>query len=493
MPIQPHVFPLGAWTPDAPELASDGVIVATDCVPTANGYAPLGSYEVDTDALTARARGAILTRDDTDSVFMYAGDIHHLYEDVSGTWTNVSMGMYSVADEDRWEFIRWRNQVFATNYTDNPQKITLGGGSFSNLTTAVRIKHWAVVRAFVFGGWTEDGVDGEVPWRVRWSAFNDPTDWAPSPVTLSDFEDLSQKKIQRIFGGEQAIIMHDTAVTRGTFVGSPLVFQFDETISDVGLIAPGAAVQVGDRIYFLSERGFYELIAGSQIRPIGVGKVDQTVLTDLDMNSLHRVTAVADPNSNRIMFGYPGQGSTEGTPNKIVIYDPALDKWSEASQDHEMLWIAAGAGTTLEALDAIYPDMDAMDVSFDSTRWIGGNEQVAMFDTSHFSGFLDGPPRTAIITTREIMFDAEQRVRLKGYRPMVRGDGVSISGRVGRRNDIALDPTYTDPATPNVGGRIITRSNARYHRVELSVSGDWIEAFAVMVEGRDLGPGGRRG
>ena len=116
--------------------------------------------------------------------------------------------------EDQWEFIRWRNQMFATNYTDDPQQITLGGALFADLTTDLRIKHWAVVRSFVMAGWTEDAIDGDVPWRVRWCAFNDPTDWTPAPSTLSDYEDLAQKKIQRVFGGEQAIIMHDTAITR---------------------------------------------------------------------------------------------------------------------------------------------------------------------------------------------------------------------------------------------------------------------------------------
>jgi hypothetical protein len=423
---------------------------------------------------------------------MFAGDATTLYQDVGGTWTDVSP-VYATATEDSWEFIRWRDQVFATNYTDDPQQITLGGVAFADLTTALRIKHWAVVRNFVFAGWTEDAVDGDVPWRTRWCAFEDPTNWTVDPATLSDYQDLSQKKIQRVFGGEQAIIMQDTAITRGTFVGAPTVFQFDETISDVGLIGSGAAVQLGDKIYFLSERGFFELVAGSQIRPIGVGRVDKTVLTDLDANYLYRITAAADPNSSRIAFGYPGQGSTEGAPNKIVIYDTATDKWSDVEQEHEMLWVAGGAATTLEDLDALYGDLDAMDVSLDSNRWIGGNEQLAMFDSAHMSGFFDGSPRTATITTREYMFDGAQRVRVRGFRPMVRGDAVDLVGRVGRRNDIALEASYTDPASPNTGGRIICRTNARYHRFEIMVSGNWEEAFGIMVEGRDLGPGGRRG
>lgn len=645
--IKPHVFELGPWTPDAPALAANGVIVARNCVPTAYGYAPFEEYAAETDALTAYARGAILTRDETDVAFMFAGDETKLYQDVAGSWSEVGIeegaaieltglgtnlgdmtgggglvaafdddttqaaaacaaeaastsawvgktlptaksihkvvvhgsndagfvsainptvtiklygkngtapasatdgtligttsftdtadesagrtitstdrdtvwdhvfinvthngaanqinvaelvihetDRYDTASEDGWELIRWRDQVLATNYTNDPQEITLGDANFADLTTALKIKHWAVVRNFVMAGWTNDGVDGEVPWRVRWCAFNDPSDWTVSPTTLADYEDLYQKKIQRVFGGEYGIIMQDTAITRATFVGAPTVFQFDEVVNDIGLIAPGAAVQLGDKIFFLSERGFYELVAGSQIRPIGVGKVDKTVLTDLDGNYLHRISAVADPNNNRVVFGYPGQGNVDGTPNKIVIYDPSIDKWSEAEQEHELLWVAAGAATVLEDFDTLYGDLDTMDVSFDSSRWIGGNEQLAMFDTSHQSGFFDGGSRDATITTREYMFDGEQRVRVRGYRPLVRGTGVEVSGRVGYRNDIADDPSYTDTNTPNTGGRITCRTNARYHRFELTVSGQWTEAFGVMVEGKDLGPGGRRG
>ena len=132
------------------------------------------------------------------------------------------------------------------------------------------------------------------------------------------------------------------------------------------------------------------------------------------------------------------------------LYDPALDKWSEADQEHEMLWVAGGSATTLEQLDAPYPDIDTMDISLDSTRWIGGNEQLAMFDTSHQSGFFDGAPRTATITTREYMFDGAQRARLRGFRPLVRGgaSNTEITGRVGFRNNPIMDPNYTDPSTP---------------------------------------------
>ena len=70
-----------------------------------------------------------------------------------------------------------------------------------------------------------------------------------------------------------------------------------------------------------------------------------------------------------------------------------------------------------------------------------------MFDTSHQSGFFDGPQRTATITTREYMFDPTQRSRLRGFRPLVRGgaENTSITGRVGFRNNPIMDPKLHGP------------------------------------------------
>ena len=93
------------------------------------------------------------------------------------------------------------------------------------------------------------------------------------------------------------------------------------------------------------------------------------------------------------------------------------------------------------------------------------------------------------------MFDPTQRSRLRGFRPLVRGgaENTSITGRVGFRNNPIMDPNYTDPSTPQFGGRHNCRTNARFQRIELTVAGEWTEAFGVMVESKDLGPGGRRG
>src|SRR3546814_10809604 len=126
------------------------------------------------------------------------------------------------------------------------------------------------------------------------------SDWS-SDVCSSD---LNTDAVQRVFGGEFGVVLQRNTVTRMTFVGAPVVFQFDQVLPGIGAIAPGACAQDGDVVYFLSRRGFIALVNGTQPNPIGANKVDSTVLADLDENHLHRMSAVADPATHRVFWCY---------------------------------------------------------------------------------------------------------------------------------------------------------------------------------------------
>lgn len=492
---QPKIVDFGAWTPDVSALqGGSGVFVARNCLPAANGYGPMPQYNSVSTALTAYPRGAQQVRDDTDTVLQYAGDATKLYRNVSDTWTDSSkVGGYSNGTEDQWEFAPWYNTIIATNWADSPQTLTLGGTTFADLTTALRFKHIAVVRDFVVAGYTWDATDGNVPWRVRWCAFQDPTDWTVSASTQADYNDMTQRKIQRVFGGEYGVVFQDESITRMTYVGAPIVFQFDEVVPGLGLLAPGGAVRVNDVIYFLSPKGFYKLTAGSRLEAIGSNRIDETVLADLDRSYLYRVSAIGDPLNHRVFFGYPGAGSSNGQPNKILCYDFARDRWTEITQVHELLWEASSAGVTLEGLDSLYSDVDSIPVSLDDTLFVGGQRSVAMFDSSYKHGFFSGSPMEATIETSEVMLDPSHRSRVNKFRPLIEGTNVTVTARIGSRNDLLDDVEYTESLSPRTGGIFPCRRNARFQRLELTISGEWTRALGVLVPQEAVAAGGRRG
>ena len=435
-------------------------------------------------------------RDENGEVFQYAGDTAKLYENVDGTWTDRSkVGGYATGSEV-WEFAPWKNKVLATNFNDNPQAITMGATAFADLTTALKGRHIAVVRDFVVLANTFDGVDGDVPSRVRWSAFEDETDWTVSPSTLSGYQDLKVNKVERVFGGEYGVILQQDRVWRMTFAGAPTVWQFDEVVPGIGVIAPGAAAQDGEIIYFLSSKGFFALDRGTQATPIGIGRVDEFIRKDMDLDNIDRITTVADPHSKRVYWSYAGADNDGGRPNRIIIYDRAQDRWSLIDQDVELLWSGGGTGISLDAAASVgdpenLDDM-ATDVSFDDPRWVGGAPFIAAFSQDFGSGSFSGSVRDATLTTKEYAFGGgDGRAQLNGFRALIQGG--LVTAQVGTRNSLAEDVTFGSILNARPEQRFTTRANARYHRFLLTLSGEWQHAIGVEIGRNDLRSGGMRG
>jgi len=487
------VIPVADWAPDAAALGNPGAIRAENVLPGRTGYKPFPSFDAATDALDDRPRGAISALDDSLVTYLYAGDEAKLYTLSGASWADASKaGGYACDTEERWEFARWKDKVLATNFSDNPQSISMGSANFADMTTDFKARHIAVVRDFVVCGNTTDSTDGAQIDRVRWSAFNDETSWTVSSITGADVRSLnSGGQIQRIFGGEYGVILSQSSTWRMTYVGAPTWFQIEETLPGVGAIAPGAAARFGDEVYYLSENGFVRLQDGRQAAYIGAGRVDQTILKDLDTDNLHRMSAIVDPQGSRVIWAYPGAGNTAGRPNKLVIYDRGLDRWSSASLELELLWQASGIGTTLEGLDAFSSNLDLLDTSLDSSRWKGGSPSFAAFDSDNKHGFFSGSPMTAYVETQEFEVAPGFRTTLTALRALV--DGGSVSASVGVRSNSADAVTWKNAKTPRSGGRIPARASGRFHRALLTISGDWIDVVGVSIDPMDAKQSGARG
>lgn len=486
------IIPFAEWLPDQAAYQNPGVTVAKNVLPSASGYLPMKTLAAGTDSLEAKPLGAVSARNTSGVAFQYAGDASKLYSNVDNVWTDVSkVGGYDTGAGERWEFTQWKNKVLATNFSDSPQAITFGGSNFADLTTDFQARHITSMRDFVVVANTFDGTDGNVPSRVRWSAFNDETSWTVSTSTLSDYQDLKTAAVERIFGGEFGVVMQGNSIWRMTWVGAPVVWQFDEVLPGIGLIAPGAAAQFGDTIYFLSERGFFALQSGSSVVPIGANKVDRYVLSDLDTTNLHRISAAAEPGGQRVLWAYPGVGNVGGRPNKVIAFDTVLGRWSLIEEDVELIWQSAGASETLETLDSISASLDALTDSLDSNVYQGGTVKLTAFDADFASGFFTGANMAATIESKEFEIHAGYRTRLNAFRPLI--EGGTVTAQVGTRNRQADAVTWGSSLSLRASGRYTTRENARYHRFRFSLSGDWTQAIGMQITPDEARRGERRG
>lgn len=488
------LVPFTEWLPDQADFRNPGTLTATNVYPTASGYSPAQGFVDETNALDAYPRGAMTLKDSSGNVRQYAGDAAKLYERVSQTWTDRSKaGGYATGDDLNWEFTRWKDKILATNFSDDPQQLTLGGTTFSDLTTALQGKHVDVVRSFVVFGNTNDSSDGHVPNRVRWSANGDETDYTVSASTQSDFQDLpTGGAVRRVIGGEFGVIVMERSIYRMSFVGSPTVFQFDEVLPGIGTLAATSVVRDGDTIYFWSERGIFALDSGTRARPIGANKVDNFVLADLDQANSDRISGMVDVANNRILWAYPGADSNGGTPNRILIYDVTLDRFSLIERDVALIYRAAGVATSMDSLDSTYPNLDEMTISLDDKSFKGGVSVLGGFDTAFKAGTFKGSNLTATLDTKEMELSPGRNTRLNGFRPMVDGGG-TITAQVGERNKQNETVSFGATLSQRGSGRFTTRSNARYHRFRLLLAGDWQNAVGVQLDPSEVKQGGRRG
>jgi hypothetical protein len=486
------------WQPDSADYGTLGSVTVLNAAPAQYGFQPWPSFSNVTSAIAAKPLGAIEAFDEDQVSFMYTGSAAKLYqlEPSDLTWTDSTNtgGDYTTAAGERWNFVRWENKILGVNFTDSPQQIAMGAANFSDLTTAFRARNIAVVRDFVVASNTYDSSDGNVPNRVRWSAIGDETDWTVSASTLSDFRDLTTGgSIRKIVGGEVGIIVSERSIFRMSFVGAPTVFQIDEIQPDIGTIAGGSVTNLGDSVFMISAQGFIEVTGGGTgIVPIGAGKIDQWFFEDYDSDYPDRISAIADPANNRVVWSYPGKSNVSGRPNKVLVYDRTFQKWSLIEQEIELLLRSKGFSFTLDQLDALgFTDLDTMTISLDDSAFKALSSQIAGFSTTFKLGFFSGEYMAATLETAESQLNEGYMTALNAFSPMV--DGATVTAQIGTRNRLSDSVTWGSSLTQSSSGRFTTRANAKYHRFRLSVTGnDWLDAIGVQIDPPDAPRGSKR-
>lgn len=477
----------GEYTPDLPDLDSRGVTVAKNVLPFGNAYKSFPSATVYSDALDNPCLGAIAVRDSDAVVYNYAGDTSKLYSMNSGVWSDVSKsGGYSTAADDKWKFTKWGNKLLAVNYADNPQSITLGGANFADLTTDFKARHIAVVRDFVVVGNTNDSTDGNVANRVRWSAINDETSWTVSAATQADYQDIQGEQgwVQAIVGGEYGIVFCERSIYRMTYVGSPIVFQFDEVERGRGTPASNSVVKFGQGVGYLGIDGFY-IFNGQSSIAIGVHKVDRFFWDDVDQNFMYNIFGAHDPENQLLMWAYPNADATAGRPNRVLVYNyspNAMMRWSLIDeQDISFFYRSFGEGYTLDGLDSVSTDIDTgFSVSFDSRVWTGNTNLLSGFNGDNKQVNFDGAALDATLETQELQLTNGGKTLVNTVRPIIDG-AATLTMQVGERNIQSDSVTWGPSTATNSNGNCAVRSSARYHRARVSTSGAFDFAQGVEV------------
>lgn len=351
-------LPFGEYRPDLSDLDGTHTRSLLNVIPRGDGYGPIKDIAALTDALPATCRGYFYARDDDGSVVVFAGTSTKLYKlnNTTFQWDDVSRsgGTYTeLGSNAQWSFAQFGLVVIACQGNDNVQAYTLGSSSaFADLGgSPPDAAYVTVVGSFVvLSGLTAN------PFRVHWSAIGDATGWTAG-TNQCDFQDLPDGGIVRqVLGGEIGVIFQDQCIRRMVYSpGSAVIFVIERIAKDIGLLHPYAATAAGEKIFFLTSKGFMQTNASGDLLPIGAEKVDRTFLASYDASAPQHVLCAADPKSHLVLWTYRSLGMSGSVFDAALAYNWLLQRWVPLTLTGEYIASLAQPGVTIEGLDAIAP------------------------------------------------------------------------------------------------------------------------------------------
>jgi hypothetical protein len=460
------------WLPDQPELGNGGLIRAENVLPRDDGYAPyrgldtaggtIGSAVLALDAFMASGvtKGAI-------RVYAYADQYY------SGAYNGTfsAHGAASTASPGNVAFAQYENFVISVSEAQPAQHHTIGStGNFSTLAssgTAPPAQAIGIIGQFVMiGGLGTAGSSTQTLSNVQWSGVDQPRSW-PTPNSSTAIAQqageqtlpMSFGEVQAIHGGDQhGVILQKSGVTRATYVGPPVVFQFDTISNTEGCFFTRGHLRVGNISYFVSRQGFCRT-NGVDIEHIGAGKVDREFWDSVNVSGSNPVQIGYDWKNDLVLFAYATTSSS--SMDRILVFNPKSGNWTRANQT--MLAMIGGS-----------PPLSTLPMLGVHTS--GGNSRIGQFAAT---------AGTAVLETGEMEITEAGRTYIDGLKPNVESSGTApaISCRIGYRDSLDTAPSYTSTTSAFARTGVANfRVDAKYHRFETQIVGNFEKVTGIEFD-----------
>jgi hypothetical protein len=328
----------GEWLPDQPPLGNPGLTRAENVFPCDGAYralptatatagtlpaTPLGGISFPIGVLGPQAYGALigtgnlLLRLATTGSFATVGSAYSTVSAINGTY---------------WRMAQFDTDIVATNGIDQVQVYPINGASATALAsgTAPVAAQVGVIGKFLFLG--DLATD---PYAVQWSGIDAITSW-PTPNSATATAQQSGLQVMPAQGGtvtgiangdQFGIIFQRNRISRVSYAGPPVVFQFD-TIDDTrGCFFPNSLVEVGGKKYFAAAFGFY-VTDGVSVQPISDGKCTKQFFQSLNYLTSNDVYGAVDHDKKIIMWAFD---------TGMAIYNYIENKWTYTTQTSEFI------------------------------------------------------------------------------------------------------------------------------------------------------------
>ena len=481
----------GEWKPDMPTSigAEDTSLhAALNVYSSDTGYAPFPkAKELSEDMPDGLDINKLFLAKKDANILVFAGTKEHLYKATDTVRTFEKIEDVSKGDgyEDPavdWKFAQFGDSILATNGKDKIQRYDIGGSTpnFADIDTSPVCQTMAVVRDFVVAGYCYDDDTNKTNSNlVRWSDINNEEIWTGSDSNQAGGQMLpSGGEIKAITGGEFGLVLQEAGISRMTYVGTPFVWQFDAISDNTGCITGKSVTQYNGITYFISQSGFMAC-DGTQVVNIGAGKVNDWFFSLFDSTLIETIDVAIDPLKNLIVWNVPTNSRALSGENRLlVMYNYVTQKWTSGISFAQVVAQLAAQGTSLDALDATYPSLDAMPLSLDSPLFIGGSIAFCGAIGSKIATFTE-PNSTGYLTTNDIEQGFFSVATIA--RPIIE-DGSAIF-QIASRNKMDDTINFSAQSVTSDENRADLRSGGRYHRVRVMPTGtNWKHAVGFDLD-----------
>lgn len=205
----------------------------------------------------------------------------------------------------------------------------------SGFSTAIKLLNGPLINGGIFVvspaqilvAWASSINGVQDPLLVQWSDSGDYTNWSVSALTQAGNFHLptGSKIVGGLMGPQFAVIWTDLDVWSMDYIGTPLIFGFNNLARRCGLIGRHAACVVNASVLWMGLNQFF-IMTGGSVRPIPCPVWD-VVFQDLDTANLDKICCASNNGFGEVAWYYPSLSGGTGEVDSYVKFNFNLDTW----------------------------------------------------------------------------------------------------------------------------------------------------------------------
>ena len=477
-------IPFGKWLPDY-EPKTNQLVEASGVLPYDGKYMPFpkpAKESAGAVAGTPRVVFNIETEGGNNKTF--AGTSTKIYRLDGTAFTDITKTAttYATPAAWTWDWAVYGDNLIMTNGTDVIQKanpftsaanfVDLGGTPPKAKACAMYGNHLFLLNT------TDSGTN--FPRRIWRSALGDIEDWNASGTTGAGNNDLAS------FGqhgtalktlGNYLIAFMSDSVWAIQQMGAPIWFSYTKIHSGSGAVNPNAVARLDNNtLVYIGNDDIY-MMSGTTIRSIGSGVRRRTIDQINPSNGFETITHLIDREKKTVIFAYPDTNSTDGVPNRSLIYNYEEGKFTEADIDVYCVGRTKSPGVVINSMTAAnsYDTIDnTTNYAIDSSHYKGGTEQMGVVPSGgaqdKFLSVFSSTPYAATLKSGEL--DMDDIATITHVRPTIQSPSGTVTVKIDSRFDDIDAYTTASTTMDTTSGRADLLATGRYAEVQVDLAED---------------------